>query len=225
MVNSPNFALYVAIIGFVSSLIVVLINAAVTLASKKIDAQQKKDDNQNALRVVFISRKVQTAEAAISKWTIHLKQWVLLKEMYLDIAVNNQTIYTKAEKDVKKARLSLASSKSEAASFTENDSFYLYFDAEQFHLFDKKDYTEYYTLKKQVNDTITEVNETYNKYWQATVEELEDEREGLYGDYAGRRDALDTKIKEIVTFIDSEVTLLHKNCSLLRRQMAVYDFQ
>lgn len=82
MVNSPYFALYVAIIGFASSLLVVLINAAVTLASKRLDAKQKKDEQAFGFKMELNKRMLNAGENEIGKLYLGVQAVIFLAERF-----------------------------------------------------------------------------------------------------------------------------------------------
>ncbi|SFQ50425.1 hypothetical protein [Hymenobacter arizonensis] len=220
---NANIAIWISIFSFASSLLVVLITSAVTLASKKIDAQQKKDDHNHALRTIFIARKVEAAESAIAKWTTHLKHWVVIKSIYEDMKSGLSSLYTPVEVEFRKQRLERVTARSEAASFTENDSFYLYFDAEEYHLFDKTSKSEFYKLKKDINISADKSNNALDLYRKAIENEEEDLKQALYGDYVSSLDAYYAKIEKVIHLIDAECKHLRANCTTLRQHMRAYD--
>lgn len=131
MLNSPNFALYVAIIGFVSSLIVVLINAAVTLASKKIDAQQKKDEQSYGFKMEYMKRKLSAGENAIGQITALLKTFGYLHQLHLvklKSYTDDEDLFYHEEIELNRKSVSekVVSYYNESA-FAKNDTYYAYF--------------------------------------------------------------------------------------------------
>lgn len=84
---NPNLALWIAGLGFLSSLVVVAINSIVTLKSKKIDAQIKKDEQAYGYKMEYFKRKLSAGEKAVGRFNVMIAALAVIRknrERYLN---------------------------------------------------------------------------------------------------------------------------------------------
>jgi hypothetical protein len=126
-----ELAVWIALISFGSSLIVVLINAAVTLGAKKIDALQKRDEHTLALQKLYLTRKLEVAESTIGRWTLEIRLLTFIYNDYNTLlqAIKNGTAGSEPEEEFNKKFDSIItlSEKVRELHFTEKDYYPVYF--------------------------------------------------------------------------------------------------
>lgn len=226
--TTETVSLLVAGGSILSALAAVSINGYVAFRTKEIDAQQKKDDHNRALRAIYVARKVETAEAAIAKWTVSLNRWQLLKNGWEDLLTSDT--YTVVDSEKQNARYELAEAKADEFNFALKNSFYLYFDydIEKLNLNTKEDYAQAVITNREI-DVLRGEEQRLRKAEEERVKELivyEDPDEG--GDleeykYTCRR--IEEKIGEMISYIDRERKTLLNACEWLRNEMSVYDLR
>jgi hypothetical protein len=84
-VPNPDLALWIAGLGFLSSLLVVAINSMVTLKSKNKDIQLKKDEQSYGYKMEYYKRKLSAGEKAIGKLSLTLTMLLTLKNFFLTV--------------------------------------------------------------------------------------------------------------------------------------------
>ena len=159
---TPELAIWISGIGFFSSMLVVLITSIVTLIVKRMDAQQKKDEQTYGYRMEYYKRKLTAGEKAISSITLQLKVLAQARLNYTQIL--NEIYSNKEINKMKKEGFAAIVSKALDSHFSNNEIYLAYFPIES----DFKDVDDALaSCMNQENDTILfiiKVKEFSSKY-------------------------------------------------------------
>ncbi|MCR5889253.1 hypothetical protein LRS06_16065 [Hymenobacter sp. J193] len=121
-----NITIWIAILSFASSLVVVLITSCVTLVSKRIDAQQKRDEHLLALQKIYLTRKIEVAEKTVGRWNLHISKlnWAHNYYSNLDLSKN----VTDTEFQIQENIANVINAKVIDIQFSSDDYQNVYFD-------------------------------------------------------------------------------------------------
>lgn len=79
---NPDLALWIAGLGFLSSLLVVAVNSIVTIKSKNKDVQLKKDEQSYGFRMEYLKRKLDAGEREITSIFLTIGTIITLQQHY-----------------------------------------------------------------------------------------------------------------------------------------------
>lgn len=165
---NPNLALWVAALGFASSLLVVIINSVITLRAKNIDAQQKKNEQLFSYNLAYLNRKLDAGEKAVGRLSLQLKGLSLQKINFSQILT--QVYFDEKMQESKQKNYEAVSLKLIESHYT-NAEYYLAYFPNEFNYSDE-------------NNVITRCNHAENDALLATraldalYERFEKEPEG-----------------------------------------------
>lgn len=169
-VKDSSFAIAVAIIGFASSLLVVIINAVVTLLGKKIDAQQKKDEHSLALQKQFLGRKLDTAEVAVGRWTLQIKKLDWAYNHFANLNLGRDL--TKDKNEYFGKTVQMINDKVSELQFTDKDYFATYFNTDiKYSNDDEEIITKQNKYYSEMNEHLTNLPKLVSKHNKAEGEE------------------------------------------------------
>jgi hypothetical protein len=198
--NNDDLALVIALCSSASSLIVVLITSAVSLASKKIDVQLRKNDQGLALQTTYLTRKFDAGEKAVEKLTLILNSLLWLKSYMNNILSNN---YLDGARKVKlKKEYDLVMESINSASYATSDTYFAYFKME-------KDYNLPDNIIARCEEMRVEIESLVKQM--AAIKSESPERK-IVSEIHG-------KIKEYVTENDKARSSIVTACEQIRKQM------
>ena len=187
-IENQHLALWISGIGVVSTLlgsvIVVGINSWVNLKAKRIDVQQKKDEQSYGFRMEYFKRKLTAGEKAISALTLQLKTLAQLRLNYIQSL--NEIHYDAEVHKAKQERWTLIASKSIDSHFASDEIYFTYFEMESdFHDTD----TALTRCVNAENDTILfirKVNTLYEEYTQLEAGEEKEKQHRILQNMVSR---------------------------------------
>lgn len=130
--SNPDLALWIAGLGFLSSLTVVVINSYVTLKSKNKDVQLKKDEQEYGYKMEYLKRKLSAGEKAIGQMTLTLKTLSWLRQYYASVLSTN--LHDEEIFENKKNNFIAISEKLTDAVFDKDNSYLAYYATESNYL-------------------------------------------------------------------------------------------
>ena len=215
--NAQDVTLGVALLGFIGTLSVQLINYFSTLHTKELDAQQRQKDRDQELRKLYLVRKLEAGETVVARATAMTQHLHLVHFYYstLNVADYNDEYNTARHKELQDERL-----RSNAVMVAEKNFSLLYYARLSGY-----DRIEEETVRH--NRLLTEMMHLDNEYnplaqeFHQTNDPIEKNRIEHAIEAVGE-DML-TKMSEYLTCNVELRKLILEACDEIRRQMERYD--
>jgi hypothetical protein len=215
---NPDLALWIAGLGFFSSLLVVFINSLVTLKSKNKDIQLKKDEQAYGYKMEYYKRKLNAGEKAVGKLNLTLTMILTLKNVF-------QTALDFENPDALNFKFSLFEKirdKYHESNYEKEDAYFAYFSPEDNY----GDPNHIITRIDRAIDEITDMNnnlDTQMKIYNEETDEMQKDSaleiaEGLF-------ESIKIKMQNFIVLSNearNEITTLREK---IRNQIEVLTFE
>ena len=211
---NPDLALWIAGLGFLSSLAVVLINAMVTMASKKIDVEQKKNEQEYGYNMEYLKRKLTSGERAIGQLEIAYNALTWLSIFYIQ---DLNSVYFHEETSLQKSNAYKNIYEKMMNTTYSSDNTYAAYFSFNFHTTDENNiFTRCNNMQNHIAMLVNKANhllESYKEEQDLTKkDELLDEAEDI-GEQA------EDSIREYLVINKSARENIISICEIIRNEM------